>query len=219
MVQTAMTNFKIIPGLVPYSQGIEIMEHHLNEAIQNPPQETVILLEHEDVYTAGTSYKPEELKNPDNIPVIYTGRGGRFTYHGPGQRVIYPILNLSLPHRLRDIKKYIKDLENWIIATLEEFNISAFTKNNMIGIWVSHNGLHKKIAAIGVRVRKWVTYHGIAVNISTDLSKFDGIIPCGITSYGVTSMKELGVEVSMEEFDVILKRHFERIFGQAIMCH
>jgi lipoyl(octanoyl) transferase len=207
-----MTNFTIIPGLTPYSQAIEIMEHHVNSVIQNLSQETVILLEHEDVYTAGTGYKDDELKNTNDIPVIYTGRGGKFTYHGPGQRVIYPIINLN--RRTKDIKKYVKDLEDLIITTLAEFGVSAFLKDGMIGIWVSHTGLHKKIGAIGIRARKWVTYHGIAVNISTDLSKFEGIIPCGITDYGVTSMKELGMNISIEEFDEALGRNFERVFGQ-----
>jgi lipoyl(octanoyl) transferase len=206
---TNMTIFKIIPGITPYSQGIDLMDQHVNAVLHNLAPETVILLEHEDVYTAGTGYKVDELKNTNNIEVIYTGRGGKFTYHGPGQRVIYPILNLNL--RTKDIKKYVKDLENWIISTLSEFKITAFIKEGMIGIWVNDKGQHKKIGAIGVRARKWVTYHGIAVNISTDLSKFEGIIPCGISEYGVTSMKELGVEVSIAEFDKVLMRNFCRI--------
>ena len=207
-----MINWRIIPGITTYSQGIEIMEHHLNALHENLHHETVIFLEHEDIYTAGTNYKAEELKNPSNIEVIYTGRGGKFTYHGPGQRVIYPIINLNLPNRVKDIKKYIQDLEEVVIRSLADFEIKAFTKNNMIGIWVEEQNLHKKIAAIGVRVKKWITYHGIAINISTELEKFNGIIPCGIAEYGVTSMKKLGINIELEEFDKVFQKHFEKVF-------
>jgi lipoyl(octanoyl) transferase len=208
-----MINWHIISGLTPYSQGIEVMEHHLNALLQHSSNETILLIEHEDAYTAGTSYKLDELKNTHDIPVFYTGRGGKFTYHGPGQRVIYPILNLSLPQRTRDIKKYIKDLEYLVIDTVHEFGISAFTKDGMVGIWVLDSGKDKKIGAIGIRVKKWCTYHGIAVNISTDLEKFHGIIPCGISEYGVTSIQELGINITMQDFDIALKRQFEKIFG------
>jgi lipoyl(octanoyl) transferase len=208
-----MLNWKILPGITSYSQGIAVMDKHVKDVQENPDKEVVLLLEHDDVYTAGTSYDAQELQNPGNIEVAYTGRGGKFTYHGPGQRIIYPILNLASKNREKDIRKYVKDLENVVIDTLSDFKISAFLKEGMIGIWVNDKGLDKKIGAIGVRVQKWVTFHGIAVNISTDLEKFNGIIPCGISDFGVTSMKELGKEVAIEEFDEALMKNFEKIFG------
>lgn len=206
--------WKIIPGLTTYSQGMAIMEHHLKEVKNDSGNEIVILLEHSDIYTAGRSYDESELKNPGNIEVAYTGRGGKFTYHGPGQRIIYPILDLGSSSREQDIRKYIKNLEKAVIQTLTDFGIDAFLKEGLIGIWVNHNGLDKKIAAIGVRLQRWVTFHGIAVNISTDLKKFDGIVPCGISNYGVTSMKELGKEISMEDFDEAFMKNFEDIFAK-----
>lgn len=205
--------WKILPGLTPYSQAIAIMSRHVKDVQSNPANETILMVEHEDVYTAGTGYKEEELIDPAGIEVIYTGRGGKFTYHGPGQRIIYPILNLSANGREQDIRKYIKDLETVIICALSDFGIDAFIKEDMIGIWVNHEGQDKKIGAVGVRVRKWVTFHGIAVNISTNLKKFDGIIPCGISDFGVTSIKELGKEVSMDNFDDSLMKYFNEILG------
>lgn len=206
--------WKIIPAFTPYSQGMAIMESHLKIVQKDPSKEIVILLEHEDVYTAGTGYDAVELKNPGDIEVAYTGRGGKFTYHGPGQRIIYPILDLGSEGREQDIRKYIKDLENAVINTLAEFGVEAFIKDGLIGIWVNHDGMDKKIGAIGVRLQKWVTFHGIAVNISTDLKKFDGIVPCGISDFGVTSMKEIGKDISMEEFDEAFMRNFESIFAK-----
>lgn len=208
-----MLSYKIIPGLTPYSQGMAIMDYHV-KAIQNGDSpETILFLEHDDIYTAGTSYNPEELKKPGDIEVIYTGRGGKYTYHGPGQRIIYPIMNLAGKNRKKDLRKYIKDLESIIILALSDHDITAFIKEDMIGIWTNHDGLDKKIGAIGVRVQKWVTFHGISVNISTNLDKFNGIVPCGIENFGVTSMKELGKNISMEEFDTSLMKYFEEIFG------
>lgn len=207
-----MLTWKIIPGLTAYSQGMAIMESHLKEVQADPDKEIVMLLEHEHIYTAGTGYDASELKNPGEIEVAYTGRGGKFTYHGPGQRIIYPIINLTNSNREKDLKKYIKDLENTVIASLDNFGIEAFVKEGMVGIWVNHKEEDKKIGAIGVRIQKWVTFHGIAVNISTDLEKFGGIVPCGISDFGVTSMKEIGKEISMEDFDEAFMRNFEKIF-------
>lgn len=201
----------ILPGLTEYNFGLKLMEQSVDKII-NGGQEIIYLLEHNDVYTAGTSYKPQELLNNIDIPVIYTGRGGRFTYHGPGQRIIYPILNLAKKQRTKDIKLYVKKLEEWIINTLLKFNIKAYTMDNMVGIWTDCQGTKAKIAAIGIRVRKWVAYHGIAVNIDTDLTKFQGIIPCGINNFPVTSLKELKGEISLEEFDLVLKEEFNKIF-------
>lgn len=204
--------WKIIPGLTHYSQGLAIMKNHVEQVKQSPSNEVVLFMEHEDIYTAGTSSKEEELINEEEIEVAYTGRGGKFTYHGPGQRVIYPILNLSSEGREEDIRKYIRDLEEVVISTLFDFGIVAFLKEGLIGIWVNHNGEDKKIAAVGVRIQKWVTFHGVAININTDLDKFKGIIPCGITEFGVTSMKEIGKPILMEDFDEAFMMNFERIF-------
>jgi len=208
-----MAFWKIIPGNTPYSQGIAIMEYHLKEVQTDPAKEIVLLMEHADVYTAGTSYDAKELLESGGIEVAYTGRGGKFTYHGPGQRIIYPIINLTKQGRKQDIRQYIQDLEQVTISTLKDLGIDAFLKDGLIGVWVCHNGQDKKIGAIGVRVQKWVAFHGIAINISTDLDKFKGIIPCGIHDYGVTSTQEIGRNFSMQDFDDAFMNNFERIFG------
>lgn len=203
-----------LEGLTEYNQAMQIMSDYLEKIIADKAHPNIILLvEHEDVYTAGLSYKPEELLTPGDIPVIYTHRGGKFTYHGPGQRVIYPIIDLR---NKQDIRLYVKDLEQWIINSLNHYDLQAYLIKDLIGIWVDHPSsfLPAKIAAIGVKVRKWVAHHGIAVNISTNINKFSNIIPCGINNYPVISMKEAGVTASFEEFDEILKSKFNKIFAQ-----
>ncbi|MGX6960954.1 MAG: lipoyl(octanoyl) transferase LipB [Rickettsia endosymbiont of Pentastiridius leporinus] len=196
-----------------YQDTLALMEDYVNKVINDKAPEIVYLAEHSDVYTAGTNYKQEELLNYNNIPVFYTGRGGKFTFHGAGQRVVYPILNLNLPNRTKDLKLYIKMLEEWIINSLNILGIKAYIIEDKVGIWVkTKNDIPSKIAAIGVRVRKWVTYHGIAVNISTDLDKFNGIIPCGLENSLVTSLNELGIYLQMSEFDRILENEFTKIF-------
>ncbi len=212
-----MVKWQVIPGLSPYEKAINIMEDHAKALQEGNGPEVVMLVEHEDVYTAGTGYKPEELLGVGDIPVFYTGRGGKFTYHGPGQRVAYPLLNLASEGRAKDIRQYVRDLEQWVIGSLNDCNIDAFVRDGRVGIWALDGGLEKKIGAIGVRVRKWVTYHGIAVNISTDLSKFRAIIPCGLSEFGVTSMKELGCGIAMKEFDGLLKGNFDRVFENLIL--
>lgn len=207
-----MIEFKIIPGFTKYDQALSMMDKEVDNVISNPDKEKILFLEHPDTYSAGTSFEKEDLKDiPENL-VHKVGRGGRITYHGPGQRIIYPIINLANPNREKDIRKYIKDLENLAIRTLAEFGIKAFTIDGMVGIWVKIGGSQKKIGAIGVRVRKWVTFHGMAINVSTDLSKFNKIIPCGIQEYGVTSMKDLGIEVDFKIFDEALIRNAKNIF-------
>ena len=206
-----MPEWITLPGLTPYNEALELMEHRLHNVIETAKDETVFLLEHPDVYTAGTSYSDTELLD-NKIPVIYTGRGGKFTYHGPGQRVIYPILDLRKPGRTRDIKLYVRNLEQWIINTLLQLGLKAYTIKDMVGIWILHDDIPSKIAAIGVRVKKWVTYHGIAVNITTNLENYSGIIPCGIENFPVTSLNKLGVEISMQDFGSILKEEFKKIF-------
>jgi lipoyl(octanoyl) transferase len=202
-----------LPGLIDYNIGLDLMQQRVSDVILHKEKETVFLLEHQDVYTAGTSYKANELLSCENIPIIYTGRGGKFTYHGPGQRVIYPILNLGGENRSADLKLYIRLLEQWIINTLQKLDIKAYTLDGKVGIWVNQNHTPAKIAAIGVRIKKWVTYHGIAININTDLSKYSGIIPCGISNFPVTSLSNIGIKISLVDFDYLLKKEFERLFG------
>lgn len=202
-----------LSNLTDYSQAIEMMNQYVEDVIIGTRKETILLLEHNDVYTAGSSSLAGELLKTNNIPVIYTRRGGKFTYHGQGQRVIYPILDLRNSNRVKDIKLYVHNLENWIINILALIGIKAYTINGMVGIWVGCSKNPAKIAAIGVRVKKWVTYHGIAINISTDLNKFNGIIPCGINNFSVTSLQELGIDISFDEFDKLLKQEFGKVFS------
>jgi len=201
------------PGLIDYNTGLDLMQQRTNDVILNKKKEAVFLLEHQDVYTAGTSYKDNELlSDSNNIPVIYTGRGGKFTYHGPGQRVIYPILNLAGKNRSPDLKLYISLLEQWIINTLNKLDVNAYTVDGKIGIWVNLDNAPAKIGAIGVRIKKWVAYHGIAVNLNTDISRYSGIIPCGINDFPVTSLLNIGIEITMSDFDYLLKKEFEKLF-------
>lgn len=208
-----MVKWITLPGLVDYQEGIKIIEDQLDRVINSMQSDTIFLLEHKEVYTAGTSHNVEELLKPDLFPVIYTGRGGKFTYHGPGQRIIYPIINLNNTDKVKDLKLYITQLEKWIILTLAELGVHAFTIQGKVGIWVKNSrNIESKIGAIGIRVRKWVTYHGIAVNISPNLDNYSGIIPCGINDFPITSLEDMGINISMTEFDIILKKKFIEIF-------
>ncbi len=208
-----MVKWITLPGLVEYQEGIKIMEGQLDRVINSMQPDTIFLLEHKEVYTAGTSHNVEELLKPDSFPVIYTGRGGKFTYHGPGQRIIYPIINLNNTDKVKDLKLYITQLEKWIILTLAELDVNAFTIQGKVGIWVKNSrNIESKIGAIGIRVRKWVTYHGIAVNISPNLDNYSGIIPCGINDFPITSLEDMGINISITEFDIILKKKFIEIF-------
>ena len=199
-----------IEGIIPYLTGLKTMETRVDEVIKQEAREAVFLLEHEECYTAGTSAAEDELLNPENVPVIHVGRGGKFTYHGPGQRVVYPVLNLT--NRVQDLKWYVNSLEQWIINTLSHFEVKAFTSEGKVGIWCIKNGNPAKIAAIGIRARKWVSYYGIAININTNLNRFSGIIPCGIKDFGVTSLHDLGIHVGLDVFDQYLKKEFYKIF-------
>ncbi|MCC2646577.1 MAG: lipB [Rickettsiaceae bacterium] len=208
-----MYNWVHLPGLTPYSKVIEEMEQAVNKIVSEGNKETIFLVEHEDTYTAGTSAKEEELISKDIIPVFQTGRGGKYTYHGKGQRVIYPILNLASENRKKDLKLYIQQLQDTIVKTLKHLGVESFSCPENIGIWVPTNKGNKKIASVGIRVKKWVTYHGIAINISTDLNKFRGIIACGLSNNIMTSLQELGINISLNEFDDIYKRYFVEVFG------
>lgn len=182
------------------------MEERLNQIINHKAPDAVFLFEHKSIYTAGTSANSKELLNKTIFPVVNVGRGGRFTYHGPGQRVIYPVVNLQ--HK-KNLKRYLQFLENWIISTLAEFGLQAYVIKGKTGVWVKDkNNIDTKIASIGIRVRKWVAYHGIAVNIDTNLDNYSAIIPCGIEGVKMSSIKSLGADVKMAEFDNALKANF-----------
>ena len=187
------------------------MEERVAQLISGEKDELVWLVEHPPLYTAGTSAKMADLLEPDKFPVYHIGRGGEFTYHGPGQRVVYVMLDLR-KRKAEDIRAYVQNLEQWIINTLARFAIISGRRNGRIGIWVETPTGEAKIAAIGIRVRKWVTYHGIAINLAPDLANFKGIIPCGISEYGVTSFANLSKKTTMEELDIVLKEEFLKLF-------
>lgn len=201
-----MIRFQEFKELVPYQDALILMEKTIEQVLKDSSNEKIFLMEHDHVYTIGTGATKDDIINAQNIPVYDVGRGGKATYHGPGQRIIYPILNLALPNRQKDIKLYVRALEKWIINTLDILNIKAFTIDDMVGIWTIQNGLPAKIASIGIRVRKWVTYHGIAINVTTDLQKFADIIPCGIKDVKITSIKEFKSDITLEDFDNALKQ-------------
>ncbi|MBI1328071.1 MAG: lipoyl(octanoyl) transferase LipB [Alphaproteobacteria bacterium] len=197
---------------VNYPEALSFMEARVAAIHEGGGQECVWLLEHPPLYTAGTSAQAEDLLNPQ-FPVFETGRGGQYTYHGPGQRVGYAMLDLRKRAHAPDLKKYVCDLEEWIIRTLSMFDVKGERRSGRVGIWVMTPEGEKKIAAIGVRVRHWITFHGISLNINPDLSHFNGIVPCGISEYGVTSLHELGKEISPRDVDEALRSSFERVFG------
>lgn len=192
---------------VPYPEAVRLMEERVAEVRAGTASELVWLLEHPPLYTAGTSADPHDLLAPERFPVYPTGRGGQYTYHGPGQRVAYVMLDLKA--RRPDVRAYVQALEGWLIATLARFGVRGERREGRVGIWVVHDGVEEKIAAIGVRIRRWVTYHGIALNVAPDLEHFAGIVPCGVRGAGVTSLAALGIAASMAEFDAALRETFE----------
>jgi lipoyl(octanoyl) transferase len=191
------------------------MEARVAGIVAGEAPELAWLVEHPPLYTAGTSARPSDLLEPDRFPVYPSGRGGEYTYHGPGQRVAYVMLDLN--RRAPDIRRFVASLEEWIIRTLARFNIRGERREGRIGIWVARPdkgpGREDKIAAIGIRIRRWVTFHGIALNVDPVLDHFSGIVPCGIRGHGVTSLADLGVTVSMAEADMALRAAFEEVFG------
>jgi len=202
---------------VEYPDALEFMEKRVAEIRAGTAPEAVWLLEHPPLYTAGTSAKREDLLEPDRFPVYDAGRGGQYTYHGPGQRVAYVMLDLQ--KRGRDVRCFVRDLENWVIKTLAQFGVKGEIRDGRVGIWVERGaGREDKIGAIGVRVRHWVTFHGISLNIDPDLSHFGGIVPCGITQYGVTSLWDLGHTPTREEVDIALRHSFLDQFGKERVC-
>jgi len=202
---------RISEAQVPYREALEAMTMRNAAIADKSASELVWLLEHPPVYTAGTSAAAAELLDP-RFEVVKAGRGGRYTYHGPGQRVGYVLLDLG--RRVRNVRGYVHALEGWVIATLADFGVEAFRSEGRIGIWTQDiDGSEAKIGAIGVRIRRWVTMHGFAVNLSPDLSHFSGIVPCGIADYGVTSMKRLGMEVSSAQWDRAMLNHANEFFA------
>lgn len=203
-------------GALDYDQAVRAMEAHVAAIRDDGAEERVWLVEHPPLYTAGTSAQATDLLDALKFPVYETGRGGEYTYHGPGQRVAYVMLDLMARggNRGGDVRGFVRDLEQWIIETLAAFGVTGERRQGRVGIWVVREGQREdKIAAIGVRVRKWVTYHGISLNVSPDLSHYDGIVPCGIAGYGVTSLRDLGIDASMEGVDAALKTAWDKVFG------
>ena len=206
----------IADGLIPYPQALQFMEQRVADIIDGRAQELVWLVEHPSIYTAGTSTNTGDLKSTQ-FPVFETGRGGQYTYHGPGQRIAYVMLDLR--QRGPDLRAFIASMEAWIIATLSEFNITGERREDRVGVWVKRpdKGLdyEDKIAAIGIRVRQWVTFHGLSINLEPDLGHFGGIVPCGVADprYGVTSLVDLGLPVMMSDLDLALRKNFIPLFG------
>jgi len=209
-----------IEGLAPYAATLAAMEARVAEINAGTAPEAIWLLEHPPLYTAGTSSDAADLTDPNRFPVHIAGRGGQYTYHGPGQRVVYVMLDLN--KRGRDVRKFVCALEHWIIATLAEFNVKGERRNGRVGVWVvrpDRIGLdgapaEHKIAAIGVKLRRWVSFHGISINVEPELSHFDGIVPCGIKGHGVTSLVDLGLPVSMQDLDAALAATFPAFLAE-----
>jgi len=211
-----MIEWKHTDGLVPYEEALAFMEARVADISSGTATECIWLLEHPPLYTAGTSAKPEDLVAPDRFPVYEARRGGQYTYHGPGQRVVYVMLDVA--KRGRDVRCFVRDLERWVINTLAEFNVTGEIREGRVGVWVEREDkpltatgakTEDKIAAIGIRLRKWVSFHGISINVEPDLEHFSGIVPCGITEHGVTSLVDLGLPVTMDDLDLALKATFE----------
>jgi lipoyl(octanoyl) transferase len=208
-----------IPGLAPYPETLAAMEARAEAIARGEAGEAIWLLEHPPLYTAGTSARPEDLVAPDRFPVYPVGRGGQYTYHGPGQRVIYTMLDVKA--RGQDVRCFVRELEQWVIDTLAEFNVRGEIRPGRVGVWVVRSdkpsnpdgsAREDKIAAIGIKLRRWVSFHGISINVEPDLSHFDGIIPCGIREHGVTSLVDLGLPVTMADLDAALMATFPRRF-------
>ncbi len=209
----AAAGWAVSPGRVDYEAAVQAMEARVEAIHQGRADELVWLLEHPPLYTAGVSAKPADLLDPERFPVFKSSRGGQFTYHGPGQRVAYVMLDLNA--RGKDVRCFVAGLEAWIIDALAAFDIEGQVRHGRVGVWVEHGAPRQedKIAAIGVRIRRWVSFHGVSLNVEPELSHFDGIVPCGVTDHGVTSLVDLGLPVTMAEADAALKASFERVFG------
>lgn len=212
--------WQILDGLTPYEDAVARMETLADAIHKGEEPETVLLVEHPALYTAGTSANERDLVDVNKFPVHQTGRGGEYTYHGPGQRVAYVMLDLS--RRRKDVRAFVAALEEWVISTLSDFNIKGERRDDRVGVWVIRSEKAQlapnvpredKIAAIGIRLRKWVSFHGISINVEPELNDYTGIVPCGIKGHGVTSLVDLGLPVTMDDLDIALKHNFHKIFG------
>jgi lipoyl(octanoyl) transferase len=207
--------WQVTTGLTPYEDAVAFMEARVAAIAAGEAGELVWLVEHPSLYTAGTSATAQDLVMPDRFPVFRTGRGGQYTYHGPGQRVAYVMLDLA--RRGQDVRAFVAGLEDWLIAALDQFNVRGERREDRVGVWVRRPeklaGTEDKIAAIGIRVRKWITFHGLSLNVEPDLEHFTGIVPCGVSQHGVTSLVDLGLPVTMMDADVALRTTFEQVFG------
>ena len=226
MAQNAYNNIEWWEDLthpVDYEKAVKSMELRVAAIRNDSGPGLVRLLQHPPIYTAGTSSNKSDLLDAHRFPVIQTGRGGQYTYHGPGQLVGYVMLDLA--QRGNDVRRFVHDLETWLIETLAHFGVAGVRKDGRVGIWVDLDSHHKrrirefKIAAIGVRVRRWVSYHGISLNVAPELNHFLGIIPCGINDYGVTSLADLGISVNIEEVATVMRGTFEKAFGYSTVSH
>ncbi|MEP2922333.1 lipoyl(octanoyl) transferase LipB [Sulfitobacter sp.] len=215
-----MVEWIISPGLTGFRAAEQWMEARVADIIAGKASECIWLVEHPPLYTAGTSAKPEDLREPDRFDVFTTKRGGQYTYHGPGQRVAYVLLDVAA--RGRDIRLFVQQLEAWVIATLDQFNVTGEIREGRVGVWVARPDKpttqsgempEDKIAAIGIRLRKWISFHGISINVEPELTHFDGIVPCGISDHGVTSLVDLGLPVTIEDVDIALLQSFAKVFG------
>ncbi len=217
LTDAAPIEWRVTAGLVPYPDAVTAMERRVEEIVTGRAPELVWLLEHPPLFTSGTGTRADDLAGTTRFPLYATGRGGRVTYHGPGQRVAYAMLDLR--KRGQDLRRYVAGLEEWIILTLAEFGVVGERREDRVGVWVRRpelgNGREDKIAAIGVRVKKWITLHGISLNVAPDLSHYDGVLACGIAdaNYRVTSLTDLGVQADMAEVDRALHRAFQSVFG------
>ena len=215
--------WRISDGAVPYAEALAVMEGRVADIRAGRARELVWLLEHPSLYTAGTSAKPHDLLQPMRFPVHVAGRGGQYTYHGPGQRVVYAMLDLRA--RRQDVRRFVFDLEEWTLRTLARFGVTAERRTGRVGVWVARpdkptlpdgSAREDKIAAVGVRIRHWVSFHGLSINVEPDLSHYAGIVPCGIADHGVTSLVDLGLPVSLAELDIALAETFDEVFGAAV---
>lgn len=220
-----MVEWTHLPGLSPYAETLAAMEARAAAIAAGTADEAIWLLEHPPLYTAGTSAKVEDLVEPDRFPVFEVGRGGQYTYHGPGQRIVYVMLDVK--RRGQDVRCFVRQLEQWVIAALAEFNVAGEIRPGRVGVWVPRpdrprladgSVAEDKIAALGIKIRKWVSFHGISINVEPDLGHFSGIVPCGIRDHGVTSLVDLGLPVTMADLDAALLATFARTLGQPPAC-
>lgn len=206
--------WRVTDGLTPYPDAVAYMQERVGAIRAGTAPELVWLVEHPPLYTAGTSARPDQLTDPNRFPTHETGRGGQWTYHGPGQRVAYVMLDLTRPHGTvpaRDVRCFVHGLEEWLIRALARFNVRGERRDGRIGIWLGNP--EAKIGAIGVRVSRWVSWHGVALNVETDLEHYGGIVPCGISEYGVTSLHALGIPATMADADVALRAAWDEVFS------